>query len=172
MIWSKLKKSIEALLADAVKQHLQVHTTRYGPGVSAIMNRAWITWDGKEIHTFSSIQWLQARDRQVLRLHEMDEAPVYPDMLQLVEYLLSQQGIFSYHDFYIALEEYLSLSVENALESDNMLIKAWTMFDRRLGKRRLLTLDTRHLDHTLVRQWYQLRCDAEGIIAVQHLNSD
>jgi hypothetical protein len=44
MIWSKLKKSLEALLAD-VKKHLQLHLTRYGPGVSSLMNRAWITWD-------------------------------------------------------------------------------------------------------------------------------
>jgi len=38
MIWSKLKKSVEALLADAVKPHLQLYLTRYGPGFSYIMN--------------------------------------------------------------------------------------------------------------------------------------
>jgi hypothetical protein len=27
MIWSKLKKSLEALLADSVKKHLQLHLT-------------------------------------------------------------------------------------------------------------------------------------------------
>lgn len=50
MRWSKLKKALEDLLAEAVKEHLQVHFTRYGRSPGTMMDRAWITWDKEEIH--------------------------------------------------------------------------------------------------------------------------
>lgn len=172
MIWSKLKKSIEALLADAVKQHLQIHVTRYGPGVSAIMNRGWITWDGQEINTFSTIQWIQAQNALAPQRNKAEETQMDSYSAEQVKYLLGQRDIYSYQDFYIALEEYLSLSIEDALQSDSVLIRAWVMFDRRLGKRQLRAMSTQQFSHALIQKWYQLRCQAEEIIAVQHLSSE
>jgi len=46
-----------------------------------------------------------------------------------------------------------------------MLIRAFAMLDSRLGKRRLRTLRLANDEHPLVRQFYDLRCEAEGIKA-------
>ena len=166
MIWSKLKKSLEALLADAVKKHLQLHLTRYGPGVSSLMNRAWITWDGEEINTFSTIRWFKALHTVATQMYENGERKERPGFFDQSEDLverLKQRGVYSRDDFYDALETYLSLTIEEALHSSNALIRAWAMFDRRLGKRRLLSMGFKQTDPPFVERWYQLRCKAEGI---------
>ena len=49
MTWSKTRKLIEGLMADALQKRARFNITRYGPGVSYLQNRAWITFDGKEI---------------------------------------------------------------------------------------------------------------------------
>src|SRR5258708_19871434 len=96
MIWSKLKKSLEALLADSVKKHLQLHLTRYGPGVSSLMNRAWITWDGEEINTFSTIRWFKALHTLATQMYENGERKERPgffdqsqDLLDLLQHPVS-----------------------------------------------------------------------------------
>ncbi len=163
MIWSKLKRTIEALLADSVKQHLQCHLTRYGPGESAIMNRAWITWDGKEINTFSTIQWL--RERNALAAQIAGDRPNNcSTSIQQAEALLEERGVYERWAFSAALEEYTSLSIEAALQSPNALIRGWAMFDRRLGKRRLRAMQFKETDPPFIQQWYHLRCQAEGIM--------
>ena len=167
MIWSKLKRSLETLLADAVKEHLQLHFTRYGPGVTSLMNRAWITWDGEEIHLFSTIGWYNALYSVAIQMYETGErkeCPVFFDQSEDLMERLEQRGIYSRQDLYDALETYLSLSIEEALHSSNALIRAWVMFDRRLGKRRLLSMRFKQTDPSFVKRWYQLRCQAEGIV--------
>jgi hypothetical protein len=42
-------------------------------------------------------------------------------------------------------------------------VRALAIIDRRVGKRRLRMLEVGPLEHPLVRQLYQLRCEAEGV---------
>ena len=56
MIWTKLKKTSEALLADSLKGRIEYHITRYGPGVSYFMARGWVTFDKNEIVNFSTVK--------------------------------------------------------------------------------------------------------------------
>jgi hypothetical protein len=161
MIWSKLKKSVEALLADAIKSHLQIYLTRYGQGVSYSMNRAWITWDEEEICTFSTIKWLRERNALAAQRLTMDaSADGYASRQEAVS-SLAQSGNYPVERFLGALETYVSFGIDEALQSDDELIRAWTMFDRRLGKRRLLAMGLQPIEHPLVRDWYRRRCEAE-----------
>ena len=57
---------------------------------------------------------------------------------------------------------YLHLSIDDILASENVLIRAIGMLDRRLGKRRLPAL-AGSVNHPLVRLLYVFRCEAEGI---------
>jgi hypothetical protein len=154
MKWSKLKKLAENLLADSVKDHLQFHVTTYGPGVSYIMTRAWVTWDKSEIISMSTIEWLMKL--QMFEPNSFGSAAIHA--------VLKEQGIYSRYDFYEALEEYVNLPVEDALHSTNDIIKAVSMFDRRLGKRRLLKLSRADIEHPLVKQFFNLRCQSENLI--------
>ncbi|HLG64170.1 MAG TPA: hypothetical protein VKY19_19655 [Ktedonosporobacter sp.] len=163
MIWSKLKKAVETLMADAVKAHLQVHLTHYGSGKTYIMNRAWVTWDGKEVSTFSTIQWCNARESLAARISGDGEQRFHYECYEQAEKLLEQQGLYPCESFLAALENYVSLSIEDALHSPNALIRAWAMFDRRLGKRRLRALHLAQDDSQYQHLWYQLRCEAEKL---------
>jgi hypothetical protein len=133
MKWSKLKQQIEDRFADSVRGRMAIHITRYGPGVSSMMTRGWLTWDGEEIFNFSTIEWL------------LDRAP------------------FSRFDLIDALESYLNLSIEDALSSANALIRAIAMLDRRVGKRRLQQVVIDATTHPFITQLYTLRCTAEHL---------
>lgn len=164
MRWSKLKKALEELLAEAVKEHLHVHFTRYGRSPSSMMERAWITWDKKEIHNFSTVSWLRAKRSVATQMYEAgerEEPPGWDD--EEVVQRLEQSEITSREQWYEALQTYLSLSIEQAVHSPNALIRAWAMFDRRLGKRHLRSIEFKPTDPPFVQRWYQLRCQAEGI---------
>jgi hypothetical protein len=63
-----------------------------------------------------------------------------------------------------SLEAYLNYSIEKALASTNELTRAFAMFDKRVGKRRLHSfVDEMTSAPLLVRHFYAIRCHAEGI---------
>jgi hypothetical protein len=172
MRWSKAKKALENLLAESVRRRVQFHVTQYGPGQSYTMARAWVTWDGQEIANFSSVEWLMKNFQVARKIQESEQATDYRDPNQREGYyrsyeqsaeILSQQGVFSRTQFQDAVERYLNLSIETALASDNPLIQAFAMLDRRLGRRRLATLQIGETGHPLVRLFYKLRCQAEDM---------
>lgn len=85
------------------------------------------------------------------------------------EEMMISQNIFSSHQFYEPFMEYGSLSIEEALSSENILIRAFAMFDRRLGKRRLKDLRlTSENTHPLILEFYKIRCDVEGIYVTKN----
>jgi hypothetical protein len=72
----------------------------------------------------------------------------------------------SEYDDYRALEDlkrYLALPIDDALRSSGPLLRALAVIDRRVGKRRLRSLDIGPEEHPLVHELYRLRCEAEGI---------
>lgn len=164
MRWSKLKKALEELLANAVKEHLDVHFTCYGRSPGTMMDRAWITWDKEEIYHFSTVNWLRTNRSVAAQMYETGEREDLPGWHdEEVVKRLEQSEITSRDQWYEALKMYLSLSIEQAVHSPNALIRAWAMFDRRLGKRRLRFIEFKPTDPSFVQRWYHLRCQAEGI---------
>ena len=61
-----------------------------------------------------------------------------------------------------ALSDYLKLSIDDAIKSDNPIIRSLAILDRRFGRRRLAQFDDSK-EHPMVRELYRLRCEAEGI---------
>ncbi len=155
MKWSKLKKSAEGLLADSLKGRVKYHLTRYGPGVSYIMARGWITFDKKQIVNCSTVESIQE--------HYKLTGQYFSDDKEALEQL-HEQGVFTRDDFVEALEEYLELKMEDALNSATALIRAITMFDRRLGKRRLGAMSFADNECPLVRDFYTIRWQAEALL--------
>jgi len=171
MQWSKLRESIKDILADSVKNRIQFHVTRYGSGSSTTMARAWVTWDKKEIANFSTVEKYKehfALAREIQKINHCEDfrdpkqREAYYAAYEEAEAILDKKGIFSRFSFYDSLIAYLELSVEEAMGSDNPIIEAVSMLDRRLGKRRLREIDNRS-KHPLVKMFFELRCEAEGI---------
>jgi len=163
MIWSKLKRSVEGLMASSVKEHLQLYYTHYGPGDSYHMVRAWITWDGEQIDMFSNIQWWNTVRSLAAEISGDGEPREHYEYFDQAKDILEQRGHYSCEHFLEALEQYVLLSIDDALRSPDVLIRAWSMFDKRLGKRRLHAMRFEQLERRFEQRWYQLRCQAEGI---------
>ena len=166
MQWSKLRSQVEDLFADSVKGRVRLHSTRYRK-MHDQQGRAWITIDGEEIVNMPHIfKWLYERDRRAAEL-----AGVEPGMQTWEDYAskwrnaekeLRQESVFWQGDLGHAMFGYLQTSIDDILTSDDALVRAIGMLDRRVGKRRLATL-AETIDHPLVALLHVFRCDAEGV---------
>ena len=164
--WSKLKKRVEQLFAPSVKGRVELRTTRYR-GSHDRWGRGWITFDGTEIFEANTIKFEQAlsnRQKEIQReLPGVCEFKAWDLAVEQEDELFEANGLFSDFAFYLYLEEYCNLSIEDALNSENLLIKSLAMLDRRVGKKRLLTLGEQASVHPVVEKSYRFRCVAEGL---------
>lgn len=117
MKWSKLKKKLESTLAANVAGRIQFHTTRYRQAHDQ-MGRSWITVDGTEITNMQHLSGAAAAESPS-RVHA---------------------GVFAAYDLPEAMAEFLNMSIDSALVSENTLIRALAVVDRRTGKRRIQSM--------------------------------
>lgn len=133
MKWSKAKKQFELLLAPSLSKRVQVHVTEYTKARSDV-GRGWITLDGDEVIFI--------------------EIPSFYDG--------NIQFSTDTMNFGQAIYNYLSLSIEDAIASNDAIINGFSFLDKRFGKRRLKEVDVTSL-HPFSHQLYLLRCNIEGI---------
>jgi hypothetical protein len=156
MKWSKLKQNIEETFADSVKGRVNIYATRYTVG-SHWMARGWITIDKVEVVNFSTPDNYNKYGWNMPDLHERVPAEERtPD-------LAAEKGEFSRYEFFDACWEYLNLSIEDALSSENPIINSFAMLDKRLGKRRLKLIDKNAL-HPMVSKLLEFRLSCENIL--------
>lgn len=138
MSWSKLRSQVESFFADSVKGRVKLHSTSYRKAVRYDAGRAWITVDGEEITNMASSYFgLGGQD---------DDHTLRFSQSRLGE----------------GMHDYLRLPIDAILSSEDSVVRALGMLDRRVGKRRLSKLDVRDAP-PLVKYLYLLRCEAEGI---------
>ena len=83
---------------------------------------------------------------------------------------VEEQGIFSQYDFLEAVKKFLNSPIEESLKSDNPIIKSLALKHRRIGKRTLNMLkESIKNENDIVKYFYKLRCEAEGIKAVSEV---
>ncbi|MBZ9622161.1 MULTISPECIES: hypothetical protein [unclassified Clostridium] len=168
--WSKVKKNLESFICEALKDRVNFFVVNYKKAHDGL-GRAYITVDKKEI--LSMCTYI-AEGKQNIKYNElrfsdanynMDNYDENRRISDEAHELLKKEGIFGQYDFFNALEIYFSASIEQSLNSDNMLIKIFALIDKRTGKRTLEKLkDLIKNESELVNYFYKLRCEAEGII--------
>ena len=157
MQWSKLKARVRSLICPELREVIDFHVTSYRKAHSWI-SESWITVNGKRVfdcgsRTYareSAFEWL----RTVGSLNHDEEPP-----LDLKE-VLKRREIHEPQYMGDGLRAYLELPIDDALASENPFIKAFAMIDRRVGKRRLSKLQIGPEEHSLVKAFYQLRCES------------
>jgi hypothetical protein len=178
--WSKTKSTLESFLCDKLKGRVNLYAAVYrkfhdGP------SRVWITFDKKEILSASDVTYAVKHEKLYQQMKEEKNLKAIPynsnwevlfnseERQELTkasedaeEFLINQNIFESYH-LYAPLMDYGSLSIDEAMNSENIIIKAYSMFDRRLGKRRLGKLIFTTETHPLIVDFYKIRCDVEGI---------
>jgi hypothetical protein len=136
------------------------------------VGRVWLTLDGRELISFDTSRYV-AKRAQIS--HDM-RSGTGPFALSATsdqeEYLAADAAARDYlrrageYDDYSALEDleaYLSLPIEEALQSPSPLIRALAVVDRRVGKRRVRQLLAQPDEHPLVKDLTVVRGVAEGI---------
>ncbi|MGF7031356.1 hypothetical protein J2T17_002262 [Paenibacillus mucilaginosus] len=185
MSWSKLKQNLEGFLCPALYGRVEYRATgyRYLPDKSGI---CYIAVDKKNVLNMSditsSIRWYQTEqeikndpDIQTPINHEEMEAVrkdtkgiVPEDRLIVIarsrkisEYakeLLSAQASLSRSNFVVAANQFLSISIEESLESKDILLNILALVDRRVGKKRIVNMTEKmKLKHPAVQYFYELR---------------
>lgn len=166
MKWSHLKNQIETKFADSIAGRVEVWNTRYRKSHDQ-EGEAWITFDKERIcsmgaYTFYKEAWLETLK---LRKGELKidwfDSEIYSQRHE-AEKIVKEKGVLAPWDFNSALYDYLNLSIDAAIVSDNPVIRSLAVLDKRFGKRRLNEYDDSK-EHPLVRMLYHLRCKAEGL---------
>jgi hypothetical protein len=178
--WSKLKAKLESFLCDKLKEHIQIHATVYRKFHDR-PSRVWITLDKKIILGASDVTYAVEHEKlyQQIKKERMLNGMVFnPDwnvmfnsqerqeLLQAsedAEEILIKHNVFKSYHLYELFMNYSFLSIEEARKSENIFVQAFSLFDRRLGKRRLKDIHYFQGTHPLIIEFYNIRCDVEGL---------
>ena len=166
MKWSQLKNQIEAKFADSIAGRVEVWNTRYRKSRDQ-EGEAWITFDKERIYSMGAYTFYREAWLETLKLRKGDRnidwfGPEIYSQRHEAEKTVKEKSALAPWDFTRALYEYLNLSIDAALVSDNPVIRSLAVLDKRFGKRRLIEYDD-SAEHPLVRMLYQFRCKAEGL---------
>jgi hypothetical protein len=183
MAWSKLKQHLESFLCPALYGRVEYLSTsyRYLPDKAGL---CYIAVDKKKVLNMSDtlVRWYQTEleikndsDIQIPISNEEMEAVrkdtkgnVPEERLQVIarnrkisEYakeLMSAQSSLSKSNFIAVANRFLSISIEESLESDDILLNILALVDRRVGKKRIVNMSEKmKLKHPIVQYFFELR---------------
>ena len=160
--WSGIRKRMESdYLAESLKGHISYFATSYSRSPDHV-GRAAIRYNGKEIikgcyyHNWTKAASFPKDEKYERRMSEefafMDDTAI-------------KLGVFDQRCFYEAFDEFDNQSIEKSLYSDNLLVRIFAVLDRRVGKRRLLTLkENIENEPDTFKEFFAIRMNAEGIV--------
>lgn len=184
MAWSKLKQHLESFLCPALYGRVEYRATsyRYLPDKAGL---CYIAVDKKNVLNMNDttlIRWYQTEleikndpniqipinNEEIEAVRKNTKGIVPADRLKVIarnrkisEYakeLLSAQSALSKSNFIVVTNKFLSTSIEDSLESNDILLNILALLDRRVGKKRLLNMTEKmKLKHPIVQYFYELR---------------
>lgn len=120
------------------------------------MVRGWMTINGEEIANFSTpdnyakYSWNTPDIDKRIPAEERNENNAV------------EKGEFSRHDFFDACNDFLNLSINDALIHPNPIVNAFAVLDTRFGKRRMLSFNKDNV-HPLITKLLDFRMKEEGL---------
>ena len=173
--WSQLKKQMQDLLCDSLKDQITYFYTSYHQ-VHNAYSRGAILYRDQEVAAFSwSEQIVQERNIQE-QYRKMDHVPTmwedYEGSWKAYEAACDAacretwmpNGILCHADFIDSVTIFLKNGIAESLHSDNYLLRIFAYMDRRVGKRTLVKIqDEAETLPEWVQQFYRIRCEADGI---------
>lgn len=82
----------------------------------------------------------------------------------LAKELLAAQSALIKSDFQATANKYLSNSIDESLESGDILLNVLALVDKRVGKKRLIKIsDLIKIKHPVVQYFYNLRCSLNKV---------
>ena len=159
--WSGIRHKLEnEYLAESLRGHITYYCTTYKKSNDE-EGRAAIRLDGKEL--ISGSYWNNWAKISQFPKDETYEKRVRQEFAFLDETAL-KLGIFDQRCFYSAFEEFDNQSIDKSMESDNLIVRIFSVLDRRIGKRRLTDLrDHRNPEEEIFNLFLSVRLRAENI---------
>ncbi|RXZ79793.1 hypothetical protein EBB07_21410 [Paenibacillaceae bacterium] len=185
MSWSKMKQNLESFLCPALHGRVEYRSTsyRYLPDKAGI---CYISVDKKNVLNMSDttnlIKWYQT-EQEIKNDSEMD-IPISHEEIEavrtamngkvpeerlkvmarskkrseLAKELCSAQSTLSKSNFVVVATKFLATSIEESMESKDILLNILALVDRRVGKKRILNMAEKiKLKHPIVQYFYELR---------------
>ena len=155
--WSGLNKQLTERLCAPLRTRISYFLTRYHD-VHNAYGRAAIRLDGAELVVFSWIE--QYRQEAETDRLVRESGTTYEAAGEQLKPKFDANCTYSEMDFLSAALEYRDLSIQDALHSENYIIRILAILDRRAGKRAVqecLAGDTYQKLPHWVQQFYDLR---------------
>ena len=157
--WNEMRHKLEKeYLADSLRGRIQYFVTRYRKSHDQ-EGRAAILLDGKEVlqgnfyNYYLKSGYLPPEDP---RHNGWDFCTVDGSALDL--------GMFDQLSFFRAFSEFDNQSIEKSMSSDNLLVRIFSILDRRVGKRRLLAMkEQMRREPQYLQFFFCVRAEAEGL---------
>ena len=163
--WSNLKKQMNDLLGDSLKKSIAYFYTNYHE-VHNVYGRATINYSKKELVAFSWVEMYE-QDQDINRLWQKGEKKSYSEMLR--EKWMPECTLCD-GNFIDSVTVFLKTDIAASLQSDNYLLRVFAYMDRRVGKRTFVKIrDEVEKLPEWVKQFYQIRCEAEGLCFQQNM---
>ena len=164
MKWSKLKSLVEDKFSQSLGGRIAIFSTRYG---NCTCGHAWLTLDKEVIANFCTRAFW---NRAAGNYHFKDgrwvtdsPVPEHVSAHQKKSYGEMEYGELSRQDVYEACWSYVhNLTIDESISSEDPLIQSLAMLDKRLGKRRLKSIDQAKL-HPLAKKLLTVRLESEGV---------
>jgi len=132
MIWSKLKQRVEDRFSDNLHGRLKIYETRQRMGHNHNLGEIWLTLDKERIFSTSDMKGWQ-RVQAMLQ-----EGRSYSQAFDKT----AAEGTLPVYQSNALLFDSLSMTVEEMLESNSVLIRGLAIADKRCGRRRLEKVET------------------------------
>lgn len=159
--WSNIRHKLENdYLAESLRGHIQYFVTSYSKSPDH-EGRASIRLDGKEILSGNYYnQWFKTDRFPHDEKYERRMSQEHPFMDDVAMDL----GLFDQRSFYEAFALFDNQSIEQSLQSENLLVRIFAVLDRRVGKRRIKALfENLEEQPGSVQTFIGIRSKAEGI---------
>ncbi len=162
--WSGLHKQLSDFLCEPLKNRITYFLTRYHR-VHNAYGRAAILLDKKELVQFSWIE-MYKQEYEISKQHALyHQALSYHEIGEKLKTKWDENCTYCEMDFLSAATNFLQMSVFEALNSDNHIIRIFAILDNRVGKRTLQDISAQKNYQILpewVRQFYELRLDVSN----------
>lgn len=165
--WSAMRKKLEGdYLCPALRGRIRYFVTRYRESHDQ-EGRVAILLDGEEILQSSYIDYMREFYRRYHGLRRNAQSDATENFWTARDGAIND-GYFDRRHFYDAFQIFDNQSIEESMNSDNPLVRVLPLLDRRLGKRRLLTMaDKMEQELPWVQAFYVIRMQAERLMETE-----
>lgn len=161
-MWSQRRVQLKRLITEELRNNrIDIHVTRYREAHDG-HGEIWITLDGKKIFGGGDYHWYRAPiPHELLHSFEIQHG-FHEDFYRVnieskqVEQIM-RNGIHETSHILINLDNYIHTPFAESLASNNPIYRAFSLVDRRLGRRRFEKITLSGDEHPLVKIFYELR---------------